>query len=174
MFHPGAECDPATLIQPSRLSAVDLIPGGPALAPLDLASQRQWELAASVGKSPGEVSKLLSLLDLDPDVQQLAREDRSGTLSKRDLYALSRLDVESQRRTARRIQENRLSAEELEKYVARKLKPTDDHRGPQYQRRKFQTSRAAVLFTFRGGSVGDQDVLDALAEIRRQIQQEQE
>ena len=47
----------------------------------------QQDLARETGKSEGEISKLLAILDLDPAVQKAAREDQSGRITRRHLYA---------------------------------------------------------------------------------------
>ena len=136
----------------------------------------QVQLAEHTGKSKAEISKLLSILDLEPDVQKLARDDTTRHVSKRHLFALARLDAEVQKRTILRIQRDNLTALDTERYVTRRLEKEkkSDKRGPEYMRRRFVITRATALFTFRKTNVTDQDVLDAVSEIKEQIKRENE
>jgi len=43
IFHPGSDADAADLVRRSQFPNIDLIPSSSAVAPLDLADQRQWE-----------------------------------------------------------------------------------------------------------------------------------
>src|SRR5262249_38386704 len=79
----------------------------------------QAELAKATGKSKGEVSKLLTILDLAPDVQDIARKDSSGRITKRHLYSLARLPMQNQERVLARVQRDELTALDLERLVAR-------------------------------------------------------
>src|SRR5205814_7941324 len=45
VFHPGTDTDITSLIRTTAFSHIDLIPCGPALAPLDLSDQKEWEKA---------------------------------------------------------------------------------------------------------------------------------
>ena len=45
IFHPGNDTDITSLIRTTAFSHIDLIPCGPALAPLDLSNQTEWEKA---------------------------------------------------------------------------------------------------------------------------------
>ena len=45
LFHPGSDTDIRSLIRTTHFSHIDLIPSGPALAPLDLSNQKEWEKA---------------------------------------------------------------------------------------------------------------------------------
>ena len=64
----------------------------------------QKMLAEETGKSPGEISKLLSILSLDAEVQSVARSDESGRVAKRHLYALSRLPAPMQTSLLQKVQ----------------------------------------------------------------------
>jgi len=79
----------------------------------------QRDLARETGESEGEISKLLALLDLAPEVQKIAREDRTGHITQRHLYAMHRLPSEEQLRIIRRVQEEALCATEVERLVAK-------------------------------------------------------
>jgi ParB-like chromosome segregation protein Spo0J len=135
----------------------------------------QKEIARLTGKSEGEVSKLLSILELDPEAQAVVRNDTTGRLSKRHLYALSRVPLAAQPRVLERIQDSDLSAVDVERIAdrERKCRETPGRRGAQYSRRRFKTSGASVLFTFRGDVISDRDILDAVDEIRGQLEADQ-
>jgi ParB family transcriptional regulator, chromosome partitioning protein len=131
----------------------------------------QQQLAEETGKSKGEISKLLSILDLDDEVQSLARRDSTGRVSRRHLYTLSRLGSPLQKSVLERIQRDNLTAVDVEKIAERELKRETkvDGRGPRYYRRSIKTSRAHVSFVFRADTISDEDVLQAIHEIKRQI-----
>jgi len=128
----------------------------------------QKDISRETGKSKGEISKLLSILDLDPDVQAIARNDASGRVAKSHLYHLSRLPVEEQTVLIEHI--HNLSTRDVERYVERyEARRRGDRRGQPVFRRSFRTSRAQVSFVFRSDSISDHDVLQALHEVKRQI-----
>lgn len=153
----------------SDLSAFEL---ADSLAILRDANQwTQHQLAEQTGKSKGEISKLLSILDLDPEVQSLARADTSGLLSKRHLYAISRIPIPMQKTLLSRVQRDNLTAVDVEHIAARQASRQEDaaRAGPPVFRRSFRTSRAHVSFVFRSHDISDDDVLHALQEVRRQL-----
>lgn len=45
LFRPGADVDPRTVAYSSKFTHIDIVPAGPALQPLDLTDQREWEKA---------------------------------------------------------------------------------------------------------------------------------
>lgn len=123
----------------------------------------QRELAAAVGKSEGEVSKLLKLLALSPAVQEQARRDQTGVLSRRHLYAMSRLEPEEQAVIATAVREQYLSASDTEQFVTRRLASrTGPKRGAPVTRVQLVTPTATVVLTFRRQSVSTADILAAL------------
>jgi hypothetical protein len=131
----------------------------------------QTELATATGKSKGEISKLLALLDLDADVQKIARADQTGRITKRHLYALRSLSAEDQKQVALKVQRNGMTTEETES-LAQKKRPSSragSPRGAPLHRIRLTTSRATVLLTFRRKDVGNDDILKALDEARAQV-----
>jgi len=60
----------------------------------------------------GSISRILSLLNLSPEVQKEARKDTSGDVGKRHLVAIGRLPAKEQRRTFQQVREQRLTAEQ--------------------------------------------------------------
>lgn len=110
----------------------------------------QRQLAEATGKSEGEVSKLLAILDLAPDVQKLAREDQSGHITKRHLYAVRALAPTKQQTVIQRVREEGITAEDTEKLVAREIERTAGvrRRGVPVSHHRFATSHATVSLTF--------------------------
>lgn len=128
----------------------------------------QADLAKSTGKNKSEISRLLSLLELDPDVQKIAREDSSSRITKRHLFAIARLDTVRQKKLVSRIQKDNLTAMDVERTVARLEKPKEKAGAP-WTRRTYRTAQATIAFTFRRREVTNVDVLEALDDLREQI-----
>lgn len=59
-------------------------------------------------------SKLLSLLDLDAEVQKLARDDDTGTITKRHFYTAKPLFSDQQQTPIRKVQSEGITADETE------------------------------------------------------------
>ncbi len=133
----------------------------------------QQQLAEQTGKSKSEISKLLSILNLDPSVQSVARRDETGRISKRHLYALSRLPAPLQNSLIGRIQHDNLTAIDVERLAERQTQQRNrgDRRGARTTRRSFKTGRAHVVFSFRGDAIRDEHVLEAIDEIKQQLNQ---
>lgn len=140
-----------------------------ALAKLrDQSHLSQKQLARETGKPEVEISKLLSLLDLAPSVQQAARQDASGALSLRHLYNIARLPTDEQVPMAAAVREQRLSAIETEKLVQQSIRRTTTKakRGSPVTKVEFATAKAKVILTFRRQAVETSDILAALDEAR--------
>ncbi len=137
----------------------------------DANSYTQRQLADRTGKSPGEISKILTILELDPAVQKIARDDTTGRVSKRHLYSIGRLDAQRQSLVLQRVLRDGLSAEDTERYVQRVRKAKDAPRrgGAPVTHRKFVTKFATVRFTYRKKDVTDMDMLNTLREVKKQI-----
>ena len=132
----------------------------------------QKQIAEETGKSAVEISKLLSILNLDPDVQSIARSDDSGTISKRHLYAISRLPAPAQTTVLQKVRQQNLTAVDVERMTERIIRQmeTGDHRGKTTMfRRSFRTSLGTVTFAFQRNTISDKDVLAAMHEVRRQL-----
>jgi len=131
----------------------------------------QRDLARDTGKSAGDISKLLSLLDLAPQVQKLAREDRTGRLTRRDLYAVRTLPAEHQLALIRRAQHQSVTAAQMEVLVARRTEAFEGRkrRGASLSHHRFSTSQATVTVTFRKKDVTSEDILGAIDEVRAQL-----
>jgi ParB family chromosome partitioning protein len=132
----------------------------------------QKQLAELVGKSEGEVSKLLSLLTLDPAAQSVARADKSGRYSRRHLLAAVRLTPLEQKTFLERMRKEELTAEKAEEFVQSVTKPkaTDaPKRGAPVTRIKFTTREATVVLTFRKKTVTPEMIEGAFEEVRQQL-----
>lgn len=137
----------------------------------------QADLARLTGKPESEISRLLSLLKLDPDVQKEARAEQSGEITRRHLIAVATLNPAAQQQVYRTIKEKGFNALETEKLVRDtriKAVPTDRRGAHQAERIRFKTENAMVLIQFRRGKVIQADILAALDEARQQAAQRQE
>ena len=131
----------------------------------------QKELAKLTGKPESEISRLLSLLKLNPAVQHAARNDETGALTRRHLAALAQMPDESQPQFMEKVQQSHLTAQETERMVqeAKAKKDGKKTRGsPIGQRLRYATSKATVTMHFRRRNVTVDDILAVLAEVRDQ------
>ena len=153
------------------------------LSPFDLAEAlgilrdangyTQVQLAAVTGKSQGEISKTLGILDLDPEVQAIARNDSTGLVSRRHLLAIRDFPVARQIKLLSGVQDGRYTAEALELLYANATKNrSETGRRHNFQRRTFKTRHATVRFEFRKPDVNGHDIIEALREIKRQVAEE--
>ena len=131
----------------------------------------QKRLAEYTAKSGGEISKLLALLELDPAVQKIAREDDAGRLGCRHLYPLTRLTPVSQQQAIAKIQRDQLTAAQVERLA---VEMKGDERGPRkrgapVKQLRFRTGAASVTVTFRKRDVSTTEVAAALDEARAQV-----
>ena len=132
----------------------------------------QIDLVRETGKSKGEISKLFALLDLDPAVQKIAREDQSGRITRRHLYAIRPLSVDRQIALIARVQREDLTADALEQIVrAESAKADSQHPRPTaHACRRFKTPHAVVSFSSRRRQITDSDVLAAMDEVRARLE----
>ncbi|MBW3541543.1 MAG: ParB/RepB/Spo0J family partition protein [Planctomycetes bacterium] len=145
-----------------------------ALAELrDTHDYSQKQIARMTGKPESEVSRLLSLQNIDAAIQQQVRGSPSGSFSRRHLIALAQLPAEEQRRMAETVQESKLTAVETERAAATMRKRS---RGKPSERaagaiRRFATPKATVTVSFRKGEVTDDDVLEVLRKVQAMVEQ---
>ena len=142
-----------------------------ALAKLrDMNGYTQRDMARKTGKSEGEISKLLSLLDLAPAVQKIAREDTDGRFTRRHLYALRSLPSSEQMRLVERAKKETVTAEQMEQLAAERTQAMSGkkRRGAPVNHHRFTTSLALVSVTFRKKDITTKDILAALDEARTQ------
>lgn len=124
----------------------------------------QKQLAAATGKSEGEISKLLNLLELAPSVQKEARDDATGILSRRHLYAVSRLAMHEQEDVVMVVKQKNLTAADTEHLVGRHIarKSQSRKRGAPVTRVQFSTPLANIIVTFRRQSPTTDEIVAAL------------
>ena len=134
----------------------------------------QRQLAEETGKPESEISKLLALQKLDPVVQKVAREEAGVPFTKRHLYALTQLKTpEAQREVAEEVKERKLTAVETEKVVAAKRPDARGRkkRGAPVVHLRYATTYATVTLNFRKRDVKATDILAALDEARRKVEE---
>jgi ParB/RepB/Spo0J family partition protein len=137
----------------------------------DVVGYSQKQLAEATGKSEGEISKLLSILTLDPTVQKLAREDQAGRITKRHLYAVVRVQKPEQGRLIEKALSESLTATELERIAGatRKHRPMATKTAAPVKDIRIKTLAATVTVTFRKKSVTNADIAAALDEARARV-----
>jgi len=137
----------------------------------DASGYTQRELARELGKSEGEISKCLVLLELAPAVQRLACEDQSGRITRRHLYAVRALPPETQLALIQRAQEEAITATEMEKLAAKQAEVFTGHKGRRAAANlhRFSTSFATLTLVFHKEDVTTEDILTALDEARLQV-----
>jgi ParB family transcriptional regulator, chromosome partitioning protein len=130
----------------------------------------QRDLARETGKSEGEISKLLALLDLAPEVQKVAREDTTGRITRRHLYAVRALPAEEQTALIAKARDEAINAADMEQLAKQRAEASEGHkrRGAPVSHRRFKTSHATVTTTFRRSEVFMEDILTALDEVKQQ------
>ncbi len=131
----------------------------------------QKDLARETGKSEGEISKLLALLALSPEVQKIAREDETGRIGRRHLYAVRDLPPDRQLSLLQRTHQEGLTAMEIEALAVKYAEAAGGvrRRGAPVTCKRFTTTGAHVSFTFRRKEVSNEDILAAIEEIRLQL-----
>ena len=153
------------------------------LSPFDLAEAlgilrdangyTQVQLAAVTGKSQGEISKTLGILELDPEVQVIARDDSTGLISRRHLLAIREFPIARQIKLLAGVKDGRYTAEALELLHANQAtKRSATGRQYNFQRRTFKTRHATVRFEFRKPDINGHDIVEALREVKRQVAEE--
>ena len=128
----------------------------------------QTDLCRVTGKSKSEISKLLALHDrVSPEIQQAARSDKDTILTKRHLYNISKLNPEEQTRVAAQVQKDKLNAQQTEQLIKSNSPGTN---GIASRQRRFKTTNADILITFRRKPVTAEHIRDVLAELQRQLE----
>lgn len=132
----------------------------------------QKQLADLTGKPGSEISRLLSLLKLNPAVQQAARREETGALSRRHLIALAQLPAPDQEGALEAVQVKNLTALDTERFVqeAKSRRLGEKRRGaPAGEKLRYRTSKATVTLAFRRKEVTAEDIHAALDEVREQV-----
>jgi len=141
----------------------------------------QKEIAEFTGKSKADISKFLALKDkVAPDVQDLARNDEDSLMTQRHLYNVSRLKHDDQREVVEQIRRDKLSAAATEALVQAHAgvsppRPTRKKaKGIAFRQKRYRTTEADVLVTFRKANFGDNDLRTVVHELRRLIDRGEE
>jgi ParB family chromosome partitioning protein len=135
------------------------------------------EIAEMTGKSVGEVSKLIALVErVAAEVQDRVRQLGDASLTKRHLYALTQLDSQQQMRLAQRIVRDQLTAAETERLVraGRDFSPTIDSpmRGRPRKHINIPTKYGLVRLTPETADFDDQLLIAMLHQARRELAKE--
>lgn len=124
----------------------------------------QQELSKITGKSKGEISRILRLLELAPEVQQVARQDSSGRIARRHLYAMRDLPVSEQLELLHEIQQGNHTTESVEQRVQNKATPLPTKAETRRLSEKIRTSHATITIQFDDKSPTIDLMRDALTE----------
>ena len=131
------------------------------------------DIATFTGKSLGEVSKLVALVDnVIPEVQKSVREVGEAAITKTHLYLLSRLDPDHQKRLAARIHREHLTIVETEKLIRMGKEPPQPKARLGGRPRKhiaLQTKYGWVRLSPDNEHFTDQILLAMLQEARRMV-----
>ena len=132
----------------------------------------QDDITRLTGKPKSEVSRLLSIQKVTPAIQQEARADDSGALSRRHLIAVAQLPAEKQPKFVDKIRSGHLSATETEREATRwKHGHTGQAaRGVRSVVRRYVVGPATVQISFRKRDVTPEDVLHVLDRVRSMVE----
>lgn len=137
----------------------------------------QKKIAERTGKPESEVSRLLSLLKLHPEVQKEARADLSETIGIRLLVAVSHLPQEEQPRMLRKVREQGLTTTQAETLVRDQRdqsRQTPRCGAPAAHHVRLVTPSAVIVLTFQKKHVALPDVLNALLVATDQVRTQME
>lgn len=132
----------------------------------------QDEIARLTGKPKSEISRLLSIQKVAPAIQQAARTEENGPLSRRHLIAVAQLPAEEQPKLVSKIRSGHLSATETERKAARWKEGRTGQvvRGVRSTVRRYVVGPATVQITFRKRDVQPADVLHVLERVRSMVE----
>jgi ParB family chromosome partitioning protein len=155
------------------------------LHPFDLADtlvqlrdQQQYsqkEIAGLTGKPESEISKILSLLKLNPLVQRKYRQDRTGTLSRRHLESVAKLPEGQQIAFHDEVVRQGLTVKETEQRVQEAMKGDEVRKkqgAPLGTKRKIVTPKGTVVVMLRRKTVNTGDIIELLDLAKRQLVEE--
>jgi len=134
------------------------------------------DIAKATGKSLAEVTKLVALVEkVAPAVQDKVRELTDTSLTKRHLYALTKLEPEQQLQFAQRIEQEQLTAIDTERLVKRttaRRSPAERPTRRQGRPRKhvhISTTHGTVRLTPNDPGFTDDTLARMLEEAARQL-----
>jgi ParB family chromosome partitioning protein len=127
------------------------------------------ELAKRLSKPESEVSRLLSLQKIDPQLRKQAAEDGSP-FTRRHLLAVAQLPASEQPEVVARVRAGNLTAVETEKVVAElRREPAEKPAARRMSSRRFAIGGAVVEVRFRKRTVTDEEVIDVLERATRLV-----
>lgn len=133
----------------------------------------QKDLATLTGKPESEISRLLSLLKIDADVQQAVHDDTKNIFTKRHLTAVAQLSTPAEQRdVVAQVKDQNMTAVDTEKLVRetkRRASGLKVRGAPFGQRLRYMTDKATVVLTFRKRNVTTEEIFAALDEVRDQV-----
>jgi ParB family chromosome partitioning protein len=124
----------------------------------------QDEIVKETGKSKSEVSRFLSLGNVNPDIMEEARTDTSGKFGRTTLEALAHVSEDDQHVLTKKVREGSLSAKAVEREARRMKKRGQGKRvgrSPGATRR-FVVGSATVEVTFRKREATNEEVAEVL------------
>lgn len=130
----------------------------------------QNEIAAMIGKSKGEVSKYLKLLNLPEEVTTACRNDPTGKLTRKHLEAIADAPTDKQSEIFQHAKEQNLTVGETQRIVTEETKKATGQKtrgAPASSTVRFATRKATVTIQFRRRQVAGTDILEALDAARR-------
>ena len=135
----------------------------------------QKEIAELTGKPESEISKILSLLKINPALQQQYRQDKTALLSRRHLESIAKLPEADQVSFHVQVQQQGLTAKETEQLVQQTLRPketTKKNDSPFGTKRKIVTPKGVVYVVLRRKDVELNDILEVLDLAKKRVQEE--
>ena len=133
------------------------------------------ELAKRLSKPESEVSRLLSLQKIDPQLRKAVTEPGPSTFTRRHLIAVAQVPAAEQAAVIMQVRERNLTALETERHVA-SLKGETAGKSSEQRRgsvRRFVIGAATVEVRFRKRDATDEEVLDALERACRLLREKE-
>lgn len=139
----------------------------------DTHGMTQDEIVQLTGKPKSEVSRLISLGKIKPELQEQLRQDTSGGISKRHLQAIARVPEDQQEAFVAEVREANLTAVEAERSARRKANAKRGSPGNYAGGtvRRFAVPGATVAINFRRKEVSEADVLEVLEKVRQMVEE---
>lgn len=131
----------------------------------------QQELVRRTGKPKSDVSRLLAMQQVAPEVQQEIRTDTSKRFSRRHVVTLAQLPASDQHALLKRIKDENLSATETES-AGRRMRTRSSgtkKTGTRVTVRRYSVGIATVEVRIRKGNATECDVLAALDHVRATV-----
>jgi ParB family transcriptional regulator, chromosome partitioning protein len=129
----------------------------------------QDAIVRMTGKPKSEVSRILSLEKIQPQLEAELRQDVSGTFSRRHLLAVARIPEDEQEAFVEQIRQEQWTGIEAEKRAAQRLKPAKKGQVESPTMRKYVVGGATIAITFRKANVTTNEILLVLDKLRSML-----